>query len=241
MVRVRPNEARIVDEILGKGEFPINILDPLFPKLEKQALNVHVAFYRIIYGLELVAQWHEHFGNNPNAATLVGGAAAAQNFRPGTNPPGTDQGHYVQAAVGGNGGVTFAQLPATLQRLFGHTSFVLREHNRGIHRSIDKAQEFLIGQYNANVVQNNVRFDTWFNAELAIDFCNDVLQRIDNDVCGGRFQYSKCEDQDIADYCFTVQTMRNGLQQKMGTGNTGPAFILDRNNFKPLEPSPEDY
>ena len=233
--RVRVNEANVVNNILGHGNFPLNILTPLHEQLEGQALNVHVAFYRIVLGLELVAQWDEFITGNPIPnATLVGGASAAQNSRQGRNPPNTQQGHYVQASVNG---VPFGNLPQELQRLFGHTMYVPTEHNQGIHRSIDNAQESLINQYNQNVQ---------FDANLAIAYCNEVLSRIDEDRTNGSFQYDRCDPQDVDDYVFTVTIMRNSFQQRMANAQTngwdiGRAFILDPNNFKPLEPAPEDY
>ena len=255
MVRVRPNEARIVDKILGKGEFPINILDPLHPKLERQALNVHVAFHRIVLGLELLEQWENYINNKfPNCpfdpnASLRGGAASAQNWRDGRNPIGTDQAHYIQAAVYG---VPFGKLPDELQRLFGHTCYAPREHNRGIHRSIDNAQEDLINEYlkfKQNQKQNpNQLFATWFNAELAIAYCNNVLSRIDGDGEMKKFQYAKCQSQDIADYHFTIWMMRNSLKRRMEQDNknnlqTGREFVLDQRNFKQPPPQPDwdDY
>jgi len=229
--RVRVNEASVVNNILGIGNYPINILTPLHEQLGGQALNVHVAFYRIVYGLELVGQWDEN--PIPNA-TLVGGASAAQNYRQGRNPSGTQQGHYVQAAVTG---VPFANLPPELQRFFGHTCYVPTAHNQGIHRSIDNAQEYLINQYNANAP---------FDANLALAYINKALELIDQDALEGRFQYDRCQSHDVADYIFTIMTMRNSLQQRMehaqqNAQDIGREFVLDQNNFKPLEPALEDY
>ena len=233
MVRTKVNEAKVVNVNVGPGIYPLDILTPLFQNLEGQDLNVHVAFHRIVLGLELVAQWDKLYGNNPNV-NLVGGASAAQNYRQGKNPPNTQQGHYVQASVNG---VPFGNLPQELQRLFGHTMYVPTEHNQGIHRSIDNAQEWLINRYNQNVQ---------FDANLAIAYCNEVLRRIDEDSTNGSFQYDRCDDQDVADYVITITIMRNSIQQRMehaqqNAQDIGREFVLDQNNFKPLEPALEDY
>ena len=241
MGRARPNEATIVEHIVGFGKYPKSILEPVHEQLEGQDLNVHFAFYRIILGLELVAQWDDYisgkFPNNPPDpnATLRGGASSAQNLREGNNPPGTQQGHYVQAAVDN---VEFSTLPPELKRLFGHTMYVPTVHNQGIHRSIDNAQQFLIAQYNTDVVQNKKLFEDWFNADLALAYCDKVLELIEKDAKAENYQYSKTDTQDFQDYYFTVQSMRNTFEEKMqhaqanGLG-TGRDFVSDQESFKP--------
>jgi len=257
MGRARPNEAKIVDGILGHI-YPLDILTPLHEKLHGRALNVHVAFHRIVLGLELVAQWDDYISGKdvdypPNtAAALRGGASSAQNSRETNNPSGTDQGHYVQAAVDN---VKFSTLPPKLQRLFGHTLYVPRAHNRGIHRSIDNAQESLINEYlkykknNAHInVPGYVPFNTsWFDANLAITYCNEVLQRINTDDTEKNFQYKDCAKDDVDDYYFTVQTMRDSFKRRVENDQRndvkfhGREFVTNPQNFQLLKPSPEDY
>ena len=79
MGRVKVDEKGVVGEIVGLGKYDPEILVPIYQKLSGTALNVHVAFYRIILGLELLEQWENYINGsnaNPNA-TLRGGGSSA--------------------------------------------------------------------------------------------------------------------------------------------------------------------
>ena len=105
------------------------------------------------------------------------------------------------------------------------------EHNQGIHRSIDNAQEWLIGQYNARRP---------FDANLALDYCGTALTLMEQDDDLQRFQYDKCKNEEILAHWETVRAMRECFQAKMqrtqennGGVVPGSDFVLDQNNFKP--------
>ena len=63
MGRVKVDEKKVVGEIVGLGKYDPEILVPIYQKLSGTALNVHVAFYRIILGLELLEQWENYINH----------------------------------------------------------------------------------------------------------------------------------------------------------------------------------
>ena len=252
--RERPNEQEINNRNHGNtmtpdGQpegsfvFPAKDLTPLLPKLEGDRLCKEVAFYRIVLAIELIDQWDEYRKGHPNVV-LKGGHSSAQNQRPGTNPQGTDQAHFVQAAVEINGqtqgaawSAAFGTLPEPLQILLGHTWFVAREHNRGIHRSIDYAQEDLIKEYNARIQKNQAALDV----QMVLDYCQNVIARIKRDSAGGpgakhQSMYQKCAQVDVETYLKTVQSVLDTFQSKSrGVQNPRREFFLDLTNYGNLD------
>ena len=223
---------------MGSFVFPAIHFTPMLPKLEGDRLCKEVAFYRIVLAIELIDQWDEYQKGHPNVV-LKGGHSSAQNKRPGTNPQCTDQAHFVQAAVEINGqtqGATwsaaFRTLPEPLQILLGHTWFVPRAHNRGIHRSIDNAQKDLIKEYNTRKGQKG---QAVLDVQMVLDYCQNVITKIRQDFDSVKYQYSKCAQKDVETYLKTVQFVHETFQRKSRDfQNPGREFCLDMQNYGDL-------
>ena len=112
-----------------------------------------------------------------------------------------------------------------------------REHNRGIHRSIDNAQEDLIKKYNARIQENQAALDV----QMVLEYCQNVIARIIRDNDEGGFLYPKCKNEDVETYLKTVQSVLDTFEAKSKYfQNPGRDFYLDMQNYGDLDETQEN-